>query len=126
MIKPTVPRRSRWITERDIAEEKIRFENAQNGFVKELSATEEHEGDKAVFSAEQKKEILKLFTEEPSFGNKRKQELDRLLNTPVFTEVTIRFMLPEGEILESFFSPKEKVRDLREELSKVNAIYLAF
>lgn len=121
MIKPTVPRRSRWVSENQISEEKKMFESGQHTFVKELSATEELEGDKAVFSAEQKKEILKLFTEEPSFGNKRKQELERLLNTPVFTEATIRFIMPDGSILESHFSPKERVKDLREELSNVRS-----
>lgn len=119
MIKPTVPRRTRFITESDIQEEKRHFEATHAGFAKELHPTEDREDNKEFVTMEQKKEILRIFTEEPSFGNKRKQELDKLLNTPVFTEATIRFRLPDDSIIESHFSPIEKVKDLREELSKV-------
>jgi hypothetical protein len=107
------------VDEQEIMREKQQFELSQRGFAKELAPHEDQEDDKQGFTAEQRKEILRLFTEEPSFGNKRKQELERLLNTPVFTEAKIRFMLPDGSILESHFSPKERIKDLRDELEKV-------
>lgn len=116
MIKPTVPRQTRMIDEQDVVHEKVTLAKDQTNFAEELSPAEE---EKMVFTAEQKKEILKLFTEEPKFSSKRKQELKRLLETPVFTETVIRFKLPDGKLIESHFSPIEKVKDLRAELEKV-------
>ena len=42
------------------------------------------------------------------------------MNEPIFTETAIRFRLPSGEIIESYFSPIERVSHLREELDKVS------
>lgn len=121
MIKPTVPRRTRKIEENEIVKEKEAFIIGQHNFAKELSPHEDAEDDKLTFTADQRKEILKMFTEEPTFTSKRKQELKRLIETPVFTETVIRFRLPDGGIIESRFSPKERVRDLRQELEKVRS-----
>jgi hypothetical protein len=63
--------------------------------------------------------VSQKFTEGPAFSSKRKEELLKLLDTPVFTETAIRFRLPDGRIIQSHFSPIEKVHHLREEISKV-------
>lgn len=103
----------------EVTQEKETMWSSQTHFAKELTANEEAEGDSQMLTAEQKREILKMFTEEPEFSNKRKKELKRLLETPVFTETRIRFKLPDGSLIESYFSPVEKVKHLREELEKV-------
>lgn len=82
----------------------------------ELSADEER--GKVYLSPQERKELMKRFQDGPQFVNKRRAELEHLINAPVFTETAIRFRLPDGTMLQSQFSPLEKVHHLREELLK--------
>ena len=58
-------------------------------------------------------------TEGPSFSNRTKKEFEQLASTPVFTETILRIEMPNGKILQSHFSPSEKVADVRREVEKV-------
>lgn len=60
-----------------------------------------------------------MFTEGPSFESRTRKELKQLMDTPLFTETKLRIKLPDGRILESRFSPRERMCHVREEVLKV-------
>lgn len=62
-------------------------------------------------------------TEGPSFSNRTKKEFEQLASTPVFTETILRIDMPDGKILQSHFSPGEKIADVRREVEKVEIVH---
>ncbi|EGR31984.1 hypothetical protein IMG5_098100 [Ichthyophthirius multifiliis] len=74
--------------------------------------------DKSNLLKDQLKKFIQQNLENQQFSSKSKQEYDKLLNTPLYTQTTIRIKFPNNIILEALFCPKETIKDVIDIVAK--------